>query len=60
MIKKTRRGFLAAGTLATAGILQPGLCREAAASSLENKGEENKKGRRGNRISVSTYSFWHF
>ncbi|MEC8895726.1 MAG: sugar phosphate isomerase/epimerase family protein [Planctomycetota bacterium] len=60
MTKKTRRSFLAAGTLATAGILQPGLCREAAAFTGENKGQENKKARRGNRISVSTYSFWHF
>ena len=60
MTKNTRRNFLAAGALASTGILQPGLCREAAAVTRENTGEEKKKGPRGNRISVSTYSFWHF
>tara|TARA_B100000809_G_scaffold261465_1_gene310438 strand:+ start:3418 stop:4386 length:969 start_codon:yes stop_codon:yes gene_type:complete len=60
MAKKTRRDFLAAGTLATAGLLQPALCREAAAATGENTGPEKKEPRRGNRISVSTYSFWHF
>ena len=59
-MNKTRRKFLAGGALAAAGALQPELFSNAS-SSAEEKGEKEKKDAHpGNRISVSTYSFWHF
>ena len=56
-MKQTRRGFLAAGALVAAATLQPGLTRAAAEDKSSKK---EKTPPRGNRIAVSTYSFWHF
>ncbi|MEE3229895.1 MAG: sugar phosphate isomerase/epimerase, partial [Planctomycetota bacterium] len=59
-MNKTRRNFLAGGVLAATGALQPDLFGNTP-SSAEEKGEKEKKDAHpGNRISVSTYSFWHF
>ena len=59
-MEKTRRKFIAGGALAAAGVLQPQLFSNASASAEEKREKEKKDAHPGNRISVSTYSFWHF
>ncbi len=59
-MNKTRRKFLAGGALAAAGALQPELFSNASASAEEKGEKEKKDAHPGNRISISTYSFWHF
>ena len=59
-MEKTRRKFIAGGALAAAVVLQPQLFSNASASAEEKREKEKKDAHPGNRISVSTYSFWHF